>query len=287
MHAMQMSLTGPLPRPGAAVGGAQRLTPLSREAVMSQLDRIAAAEARPLSGQGLGGKAGLVALLGGLFVLGSALMWRAPDTPRRDPAASAQPQASPGSARAAAVAAEVSAPAAVPSNVAAAAVPLEQAAAPALVTAMTTAAALHPGKEVLAAPAPAPAAEDDAARKARAKQQAEARRKAAQLAQELALAQEAQRLAVLAQGSRERAEQAAEDERRRHAAELRARVPVVIAALDTSRRSVAEACAGSGGFFGQHSCRTRECSRPEHQGDSVCLRLRESEEVQRRASMER
>lgn len=286
MHAMQMSLTGPLPRPGAAVGGAQRLTPLSREAVMSQLDRIAAAEARPLSGQGLGGKAGLLALLGGLFVLGSALMWRAPDTPRRDPVASAQPQASPGSARAAAVAAEVSAPAPVLLNVAAATVPpAAEAAAPASVTAMTTAAARHPKQEVLAAPAPA--AGDDAARKARAKQQAEARRKAAQLAQELAQAQEAQRLAVLAQSSQERAEQAAEDERRRLAAEQRARVPVVVAALDTSRRSVADACAGSGGFFGQHSCRTRECSRPEHQGDSVCVRLREGEEVQRRASMER
>ena len=137
MRAMQMSLTSPLPRPVAVEGGAQRLTPLSREAVMSQLDRIAAAEARPLAGQGLGGKAGLVALLGGLIVLGVALMWRAPDTPRREPVASAQPQASLGSVRAAAVAAEVLAPAPVLSNVAAAAVPLEQAAAP-LVTAMTT-----------------------------------------------------------------------------------------------------------------------------------------------------
>jgi hypothetical protein len=275
MHTMQMSLTNPLPQPPAAGGGLQRLTPLSREAVMSQLDRIAASDAPPLPSQGLGGMAGMLAMLGGLIVVGMALMWRAPDEPARGATAQAAPAAvqvvSP--AQAAAVPAATT-PSAAPAAVS------SPAPAPLLAVAPVR-------PEPAVAAAPAPVAKDDALRKARAKQQqAAARRKAAaQLAQEQALAQEAQRLAVLSQSQRERAAQAAEDERRRLAAEQK-RAAAVVVAMDTSRRSVADICAGSG-FFAQHSCRARECSKAEHQGDMVCVRLRESEEAQRRASADR
>ncbi len=287
MNAMQMSLTNPLPQAPAAAGGLQRLTPLSREAVMSQLDRIAGVDAPPLAAHGLGGMAGVMALVGGLVVVGMALMWQAPEEPLRRPSAQAAP-----AAKVAVVAAPV---ARLPDTATASATPVvtAQPTAPAAPLPLVAAAQPEPRNVVAAAAltaAKASVANDDAARQARAKQQAAAaRRKAALLAQEQAAhEQQAQRDAALAENKRERAEQAAEEERRRLAAAERKRAAAaVLVALDTSRRSVAETCAVSGGFFGQNSCRAQECGKAEHQRDAVCLRLREIEEVQRRASVDR
>ena len=127
---------------------------------------------------------------------------------------------------------------------------------------------------------------DDAARKARAAKAAEAKRKAAQLAQERVLAEEAQRV-QLAQQTRdaERAQQQAELARQRAAAE-QARLAAVQLASDT-RRGVGETCAAAGGFISQQFCQARECRKAERQGDGICVNLRETEAARLRASAER
>jgi hypothetical protein len=129
------------------------------------------------------------------------------------------------------------------------------------------------------------AAADDAARKARAKQQAETRRKAAQLAQERALAEETQRLQLAQQREAERAQQLAEQVRQRAAAE-EARLASAQSASET-RRGVGETCAPAGGFVSRQFCQARECRKAEHQGDGLCVNLRETEAARLRASAER
>ncbi len=128
-------------------------------------------------------------------------------------------------------------------------------------------------------------AADDAARKARAKQQVEARRKAAQLAQERALAEETQRLQLAQQREAERAQQLAEQARQRAAAE-QTRLAATLLASD-SRRNVGDMCSAAGGFISQQFCHARECRKAEHQGDGICVNLREIEAARLRASAER
>jgi hypothetical protein len=131
---------------------------------------------------------------------------------------------------------------------------------------------------------------EEIAQRARVRQLAEARRKAAALAQERMLAEEAQRLQGAAQRREaELATQQAEEQRRQRAAaaaEAAARqAQSVVVALNT-RRSVRETCNGRG-LFAEGACHVRECARSEHQSDPVCVRQRESDEAQRRASIER
>jgi hypothetical protein len=242
-------------------------------AALSQLDQIAAQNLQATK-QGLGGTALFLALVGGLVILGSASMWSSgSDESRKPPAAAHTPKATPAEApplSSQTVAATVTAAAAAPAMVAAPVQPTEPAPQPALATA--------------AAPEALVAA-DDAARKARAKQQAEARRKAAQGAQERALAEETQRLQLAQQREAERAQQLAEQARQRAAAE-QARLASAQSVSDT-RRGVGETCASAGGFVSRQFCHARECRKAEHQGDSICVSLRETEAAQLRASAER
>jgi hypothetical protein len=266
---MQLTLLTTFAQPSPAAGPVSRRAPgvPSRESVaMSQLDRIAAQNLRGPA-QGLGASGMLLALLGGLVVLGSASMWNsaAGNEPRMVVLAADSP---PAVAAVTPVPATVStptiaAPAAAGSDVAPGATP------PALTTAPPVTA------DMVAAAQPSA---DDAARKARARQLAEARRKAAQLAQERAAAEESQRLQLAQQREAERVQQQQLAEQ--------TRLQTVQLALHT-RRSVGDACSASGGPISRHFCSARECSKPEHQGDPVCVTLREDDLARQRASNER
>ena len=277
---MQLTLLSTFPRPTVAAGP----VPLrgsaspSREAVAkSQLDRIAAQNLRdPV--HGLGGTGMLLALVGGLVVLGSASMWRSTaGEPQHESRKVAQAES-----RAAPVTAPTASPAAAPAATTAAAEPTT----PSVVAAPEP--ALHALAMVEAAPAAAAVTEpaaDDAARKARAKEVVDTRRKAAQLAQERALAEETQRLQLAQQREAERAQQQLDEQARQRAAAEQARTQSLQLALNT-RRSVGESCA-AGSLLGRQFCRARECGKAEHQGDAVCVSMREDELAQQRASINR
>jgi hypothetical protein len=240
------------------------------EAVLSQLDQIAEQNLQA-SRHGLGASAMFLALIGGLVVLGSASMWSTGDEPSRKPvAAVAVAEARP--------APNVEIAAAAPAPVIAA--------TPQAMTLLEPIAQAAPEPVLAAAAAaePMPAA-DDAARKARVAKAAEAKRKAAQLAQERALAEETQRLQLAQQREAERAQQLAEQARQRAAAE-QARLAATQLASD-SRRNVGDMCSAAGGFISQQFCHARECRKAEHQGDGICVNLRETEAARLRASAER
>lgn len=235
---------------------------------MSQLDRIAQQNLRTPA-HGLGASGTLLALLGGLVLLGAASMWRGGVSDE---------------ARSAAVAEGPPAQAAV--TQAAPAPVVTVAAPPSTLVAPDTASSVQvtPAEPATAAVAAA----EDAARRARARQLADARRKAAQLAQERAAAEEAQRLQVAQQREAERIQaqaQLAEQARQRAAAE-QARSQTIQVALNT-RRGVGDACSAAGGPISRHFCSARECGKAEHQGDPVCVNLREDELARQRASIER
>lgn len=263
---MQLTLSTP---PFAKPSVAPKAVRPRDEAVLSQLDQIAEQNLQA-SRQGLGASAMFLALFGGLVVLGSASMWSSGDEPSRKPVA-AVAEARP------APAVEVAA-AAVPAPVIAAAPPAVTMVGP------TVQAAPEPVLAAVAAVEPMPAA-DDPARMARAAKAAEAKRKAAQLAQERALADETQRLQLAQQREGERAQQLAEQTRQRAAAE-QARLAATQLASD-SRRGVGDACSAAGGFISQQFCQARECRKAEHQGDGICVNLRETEAARLRASAER
>jgi flagellar biosynthesis GTPase FlhF len=236
-------------------------------AALSQLDQIAAQNLQA-SRHGLGGAAMFLALVGGLVVLGSASMWSSGTDEPRKPAVAAEQGAAP--VMQAPVAAVAEMVAVAPSAAAAVASP---------------AAAETTAEQPVVAVAEPVAVADDAARKARAKQQAEARRKAAQVAQERALAEETQRLQLAQQREAERAQQLADQARQRAAAE-QARLAATQLASD-SRRNVGDMCSAAGGFVSQQFCHARECRKAEHQGDGICVNLRETEAARLRASAER
>jgi hypothetical protein len=256
---------------GAGPSPPRRAAATSRDAVaLSQLDLIAAQNLRAPA-HGLGSAGMLLALLGGLVVLGSASMWNGAATDAsRDSRASRAPQAQ----------------AVVESRPAVAVAPVvAQAITPTFETAMEPTLPAQAAPELAPAPvAAADAAADDAARKARVKQLAEARRKAALVAQERAQAEESQRLQLAQQREAERAQQLAEQARQRAAEQARAQ-PVQFA-LDT-RHSVSDSCSGAGSVISRQFCRARECAKPEHQGDPVCVSRRDEELAQERASINR
>lgn len=230
------------------------------EATPSQLDRIAEVNAR--SKRQARGSLGrwLAALAGVALLLALALGWqrdrpdehkrlpaRAPQTVAAPPQAAVQPSAAPEPALAPAL----------PDVAAAEAVP-QAAAAPAA-----------------AAPSASSAPAVDRARQARAKQEAEVRAKALQ--QEQAMART---LAEAQDRERREAERASElaDEAKRRAAEA---APARAAPTPEPRRNVRELCSASSNIVSELFCRSRECRKPEYQGDATCVRLREIEEAQR------
>jgi hypothetical protein len=262
---MQLTLSStPFAKPSVAP---KAVRPRDEE-VLSQLDQIAEQNLQA-SRHGLGASAMFLALIGGLVVLGSASMWSTGDEPSRKPvAAVAEARPAP----------NVEIAAAAPAPVIAA--------TPQAMTLVEPIAQAAPEPVLAAAAAaePMPAA-DDAARKARVAKAAEAKRKAAQLAQERALAEETQRLQLAQQREGERAQQLAEQARQRAAAE-QARLAATQLASD-SRRSVGDSCSAAGGFISQQFCHARECRKAEHQGDGICVNLRETEAARLRASAER
>jgi hypothetical protein len=269
---MQLTLSStPFAKPSVASKPAPQPARPRDAAALSQLDQIAAQNLQA-SRQGLGGAAIFLALVGGLVILGSASMWNSGGDEVRKPLAAAETPKAP-----VAEAPMVSMVAAPPVTAAVAAPAWPGIAAPAVPT-------TEPAQAAVAAPEVLAAA-DDATRKARAKQQAEARRKAAQLAQERALAEETQRLQLAQQREAERAQQLADQARQRAAAE-QARLAATQLASD-SRRNVGDMCSAAGGFISQQFCHARECRKAEHQGDGICVNLRETEAARLRASAER
>jgi hypothetical protein len=274
---MQLTLSStPFAKPPVAAKPAPQPARPRDAAALSQLDQIAAQNLQA-SRQGLGGAAIFLALVGGLVILGSASMWNSGGDEVRKPLAAAD------SPKAAVAETPLMSAVAAPPATAAVVVPTSPGiAAP---TVQATEPAPAPVQATVAAPEVLVAA-DDAARKARAKQQAEARRKAAQLAQERALAEETQRLQLAQQREAERAQQLAEQARQRAAAAEQARLAAAQLASD-SRRNVGDMCSAAGGFISQQFCHARECRKAEHQGDGICVNLRETEAARLRASAER
>jgi hypothetical protein len=244
-------------------------------AAMSQLDQIAAQNLQA-SRQGLGGGAMLLALVGGLVILGSASMWGGgAEQPRKPLAATARPAPAVEVARPQTPAVAVAPPVASPEAPRAVAMagPLPTTAAPE--PALAAAAVIEPVVLV-----------DDAARKARVAKAAEARRKAAQLAQERALAEETQRLQLAQQREAEQVQQQLSEQARQRAAAEQGRLAAAQLARE-ARRGVGETCAAAGGFVSQQFCQARECRKAERQDDGVCVNLRELEAARLRASAER
>ena len=221
------------------------------EATPSQLDRIAEVNAR--SKRQARGSLGrwLAALAGVALLLALALGWQRdrPDEHKRLPARAPQTVAAPPQAAVQ--------PSAVPEPALAPALP-EVAAAPAAV-----------------APSASSAPAVDRARQARSKQEAEVRAKALQQEQAMArtLAEEQDRERREAERARELA-----DEAKRRAAEA---APSRAAPAPEPRRNVRELCSASSNIVSELFCRSRECRKPEQQGDATCVRLREIEEAQR------
>lgn len=256
--------------PPSTVPGAWRDSAISQLEALARANERAAARARRRRRLWTAGLSGVVLLWG-------AAMWRqAIDPPRVTapmPALASTPAAPLESAVAtvAPVLAEVSPASAAPTLLTVASI-----------TAVATDTATAPSSSVVTDAVPVVAsADDEAARKARAQWQA--RRKAAQLAQERARAeQEAQQrqLALAAQLDAERArqqeQQAEAAARERAAAAERERRQALLLAQNT-RRGVSELCASSGGVASEQQCHTRQCWKAEHQGDPVCLRVREGE----------
>ncbi len=277
---MQLTLIAPFAKPAPVAGPVSQrgaVVPSRESVAMAQLDRIAAQNLRSPA-HGLGASGMLLALLGGLVVLGSASMWNR--------AAGDDPRTAGLTADSTAVTAVT--PASPPPSPSPAAIVLPVIAAqvgPGSVVAPSALPAAQPATADTVAAAEPSAAEP--ARKARARQLAEARRKSAQLAQERAAAQESQHLQLAQQREAERAQQQqlAEQARQRAAAE-QARLQTVQLALNT-QRSVGDACSASRGAISRHFCSARECSKPEHQGDPVCVSLREDDLARQRASNER
>lgn len=278
---MQLTLSSPpfAKSPVVAKAGEQPSRPHDATA-LSQLDQIAAQNLQATR-HGLGGTAVFLALMGGLVILGSASMWGSgSNEPRKPLAAAARSEALPAAAPVVhPVAAPVVNPAVVPEVMAAAAV--TAAPAVAVPAAQATEPAPQPVLAAVTAPQTLPAAADSA-RKARARSQLEARRKATQLAQERARFEESQRQQLAQQRDAERTLQLAEQAQQRAAAEQ-----IAMRSASNSRRNVSDFCSAAGGFISQQFCHARECRKTEHQGDGLCVNLRETEAARLRASAER
>lgn len=257
---MQLNLLARLsPRAGQSRRDAPSTVPGAwRDSATSQLDAIAATNERVAAAR-LRRKAAALATVGGVALLVGASLWRPPSAGPSRPmvtAAVTEPaRPAPVAVRAPSVSPPVVVqPATVPSRVAA----------------------------TPAAPSLAQAPGEDSADRARAAQGAEAQRKvAARQARERTRAEEALRNEDQLRRAKEEAEEArqrqlAEFARERAAAAEQVRQQGQLLA-QAAPRDVRESCASSGGFLAEQFCQSRECRKAEHQGDALCLRLRDIE----------
>lgn len=282
-------------------------TPLTRDAVMSQLDLIAAS-GKNLPSQGLGAAAMLLAVLGGVLVVALASLLNGGDAPRSNKPALAQSQ-SRLSAKPAVVEQTVAAAepkSAAPVAIAAATVLPAQADADTALALRLTIDAESERMSMLTAPAevrangavagvaepadnklpqiaavikaPPERAAEDPNRVRAARAAAAARARAAAVAQRQ---QDEQRDAALRAQEQQLAQEALE--RQQAADKAKAAQTRRLAALDV-RRSVQQTCAAAGGLVSQQFCAARECRSADNQRDATCMRLREEDEAQRQAS---
>jgi type IV secretory pathway VirB10-like protein len=230
-------------------------------ATPSQLDIIAEINERAAR-QHRGRRALRIGLLvGGAMLLGAALWWamqggavRAPTTLL--PAAAVLNE----TLRDTLAAVAHGAPSASASAVTGQAVP-DVAAAPAqrALTASTP-------MEAAAAPPPEATAADKRARKARSD--------ALQLQQERSRAQAQEREQREAEPAAQQASEPADAARPREAEQA----PPPAQPVAEARPGVRELCAASGNIFSRNFCHARECRKPEHADDAICIRLREIEQ---------
>jgi len=262
--------TPPAQRPRTGAGA-----PVHRaDATPSQLDIIAETNARAAR-QHRGRHALQVAVVGGALLLGVALWWSMQGDAARAPAPPLPAAAVPAATRANRPAALAPA---TPATRASAVPAVPDPAAAAVAVQGSLPASAPP--QVTGVPLAEAAAADDRARKARARRDAEARAAALLMQQE--------RLRVEAEARQQReaereAQQARElvDAASRRAAE-QAAAPAQPAA--EPRRGVREQCSANRNIFSELFCHSRECRKPEHANDAVCIQLREIDEAQRRGS---
>lgn len=167
--------------------------------------------------------------------------------------------------------------------------PLLQAAAPTLAAvrvgtaaALSAASASPPAAHVAAAPAAPSADEKAASEKARVKRLAAAQARREQAAQERAATEEKARTATMLEQ-----QQSDEVARAKAAAEVAQRAVVAKAgqpALAPMVKTVDQTCASSGNFFSREACRLRSCGEASSANDPVCVRFREMEAANRRAT---
>ena len=277
---MQLNLLSRLAlRTTQARGDAPVTVPgLWRDSAITQLEAIAAANERVAAAR-LRRQAAWLAAAGGAALVLSVSLWRP-----------AQEQARALPAAIAAVAPLVT----TAQQVAALSTPPLTAATAETVTPVAPMAAAPVAADTPAtnpqALAPVGTPADEASRKARAAQAAEARRKANLQAQERARQDEESERQRRAQEQQHEAERAqhrllAEASRERAAAADQARPQAVLVAQNT-RRTVREVCAG-GGFLSEQFCQARECRKAEQQGDATCVRLGEIESARLQVSHSR
>jgi hypothetical protein len=245
---------GPRPRTGA------RATLQRADATPSQLDIIAEINARA-AGEHRGRLARRIAVVGGATLLGAGLWWFVQGGAVHAPAP-LQPVAA--------------LPAEAQRNKPAAAAPakLDQtaAAAPTLPDA-----AAAPAQDALPASAPTQATAVSLAESAAAARQArKARAAALQLQQERSRAQAQGHLQRDAEREAQQAREMA-DAASRHAAEP---APAPAQPAAEPRRGVRERCSASSNIVSELFCQSRECRKPEHANDAVCIRLRAIEPAQ-------
>lgn len=132
--------------------------------------------------------------------------------------------------------------------------------------------------EATAVPLAETAAAADRARKARARREAEARASALQVQQERSRVEAQERQQREAEREAQQARELAEAASRRAAEQA----PAPAQPAAEPRRGVREQCSVSGNIFSELFCHSRECRKPEHANDAICIRLREIEEAQRR-----
>jgi hypothetical protein len=276
---MQLTLLRPLAqqhRAAARTAPALRPSLPSRDAVSrSQLDRIAAANLRTPK-QGLGGAAMLIAFVGGLVLLGSASLWRAPrDLPQSAEPLPAETAPLPNPRDPATPA--VAAPLQTPPSHSAGPAPEVTIAAPVEVAPLAVATSLPPADSTPVATVPAAA--DAAPAKSRSRPAVEARRRAQQPAQERLLAAETLRAQQVQQ---KQGGVPAAEERALQRTAVQVEPPAPVLPEAAARRSVQSLCASSGNFLSANFCYLRECGKSEHSSDAMCIRLGELRDAQLR-----
>jgi len=252
---MPSSPTPPSPRPRAGA----RASMHRDGATPSQLDIIAEINERAAR-QHWGRWALRVGVAGGAVLLGAALWWSMRGGALRAPSPVVPPVAAPAETlRDTPAALAQATPAA---SAAAGSALLDPSATPA----QGTLAASAP-MDATAVQLTGPAAADKRARMARARA--------------LELQQERSQAETLARQQREAEREAQQALELAYAASRRAAEPTPPAPAQPAgelRRNVRGLCAASGNIVSELFCHSRECRKPEHANDAICVRLREIEQ---------